>query len=83
MIAECRHFVVERIRAEAGAGYTATLDGASCEIWGTVAGKASLHASAAPALDLAPARFSLLPATMGRFTLQAHTRTAAIRVFLP
>lgn len=83
VIAECRHFVVERIRAEAGAGYTATLDGTSCEIWGAVAGKASLHASRAAPLDLEPARFSLLPATMGRFTLQAHTRTVAIRVFLP
>lgn len=83
VIAECRHFVVERIRAEKGAGYTATLDGASCEIWGTVAGKASLHASRAAALDLEPARFCLLPATMGRFTLRAHTKTVAIRVFLP
>ena len=83
VIAECRHFVVERIQAEAGAGYAASLDGASCEIWGTVAGTASLHASRAAPLDLEPARFSLLPATMGRFTLQAHTGTVAIRVFLP
>ena len=83
VITECRHFVVERIRAEAGAVFAATLDGASFEIWGTVAGTASLGASGAPARDLEPARFVLLPATMGSFTLRAHTETVAIRVFLP
>ncbi|MDE2877096.1 MAG: class I mannose-6-phosphate isomerase [Gemmatimonadota bacterium] len=83
VVAACRHFVVERIRADAGANFGATLDGASCEIWGAVAGTASLRPSGAPALDLAPARFVLLPATMGPFTLRAHTETVAIRVFLP
>ena len=83
VVAACRHFVVERIRADAGAVYAATLDGESCEIWGAVAGTASLRASRAPALDLEPARFSLLPATMGPFALHARTETVAIRVFLP
>lgn len=83
VVAACRHFVVERIRAEAGATFAATLDGESCEIWGTVAGTASLRPSRAPALDLEPARFSLLPATMGPFALRAHTDTVAIRIFLP
>ena len=83
VIAECRHFVVERIRVEAGAVFAATADGASFEIWGTVAGRASLGTFRARALDMEPARFVLLPATMGRFTLRAHTETVAIRVFLP
>ena len=83
VVAECRHFVVERIRAEARATFSATLDGATCEIWGTVAGEASLRAPRAPALELEPARFVLLPATMGPFTLRAHTETVAIRIFLP
>lgn len=83
VIAECPHFVVERIRAGAGATFTATLDGASCEIWGTVAGSASLDAIHAPPLDLEPARFVLLPATLGPFALRTRTETVAIRVFLP
>ena len=83
VVAECRHFVVERIRADAGATFAATLDGESFEIWGTVAGTASLNAPHAPPLDLERARFVLLPASMGPFTLRAHTETVAIRVFLP
>lgn len=83
VIAECRHFVVERVLAEAGATFAATLDGASCEIWGTIGGAASLHPSRAPSLELEPARFVLLPATMGPFTLRAHSETVVIRVFLP
>ena len=85
VIAECRHFVVERIRAGAGSSYTATLDGASCEIWGAIAGTASLraHRAGAAPLALGQARFVLLPATMGRFTLSARTDTVAIRVHLP
>ena len=83
VVAECRHFVVERIRLEAGAAFAARLDGATFEIWGTVAGTASLSASGAPSLGLDPARFVLLPATMGEFQLRAHTGTVAIRVYLP
>ena len=83
VVAACRHFVVERIRADAGATFAATLDGGSCEIWGAIAGAASLRASRAPALDLAPARFVLLPATMGRFALQARDHTVAMRILLP
>lgn len=83
VVAECGHFVVERLRAGAGAIFAANLDGESFEVWGTVAGTASLHPSRAPALGMEPARFILLPATMGPFTLQALTETVAIRVFLP
>ena len=83
VIAECRHFVVERILAEEGATFAATLDGATCEIWGMIGGAASLSPSRVPSLELEPARFVLLPATMGPFTLRAHAETVAIRVFLP
>ena len=83
VVAECEHFVVERVRAEAGAVFKDDLDGESCEIWGTLEGSASLEAAEAPALEMEAARFALLPATMGPFTFRAGTEAVALRAYLP
>ena len=83
VIAECEHFVVERVRAEAGAVFQDSLDGETFEIWGTLEGSASLGAVASPALEMETARFALLPATMGRFAFRAETDAVALRAYLP
>ena len=83
VIAECEHFVVERVRAEAGAVSEYSLDGGTFEIWGTLEGSASLGAVGSPALEMETARFALLPATMGRFALRAETDVVALRAYLP
>ena len=95
VVAECEHFVVERVRAEAGAVFEDGLDGESCEIWGTLEGKATLGGvgsvggSGSPgaarwaALKMETARFALLPATMGRYEFRAGTDVVALRAFLP
>ena len=83
VIAECEHFVVERVRAEAGAVLEDSLDGESFEIWGTLGGSASLRAQGSPALEMETARFVLLPAAMGRFALRAGTDVVALRAYLP
>ena len=83
VVAECEHFAVERVRADAGAVFEDNLDGETCEIWGTLEGSASLGAGRGAALAMETARFALLPATMGRFALRAATDVVALRAYLP
>lgn len=83
LIAECEHFVVERVRVEAGAAFRGSLDGETFEIWGTLAGSATLGAAGPAALEMEKGRFALLPATMGRFALRAGTDVVALRAYLP
>lgn len=83
LVAECEHFVVERIRAEAGAVFEHGLRGDTFEIWGTLTGSAALIAAGSQALNMETARFALLPATMGGFALEAGTDTVALRAYLP
>jgi len=94
-VAECGHFVVERVRAEAGAVFGESLDGETFEIWGTLEGRAALGAplplegsgspgvEGSPALQMETARFALLPATMGRYEFRAGTDVVALRAYLP
>ena len=83
VIAACEHFVVERVRAESGAVFEGSLDGETFEIWGTLAGSASLGTAGSAALDMETARFALLPATIGRFALRAETDVVGLRTYLP
>ena len=83
VVAECEHFVVERVRVEAGAVFADNLRGETFEIWGTLAGSASLGAERSAALETETARFTLLPATMGRYALRARSDVVALRAYLP
>ena len=83
VVAECGHFVVERVRVEAGAVFADNLRGETFEIWGTLAGSASLAARGSAALEMETARFALLQATMGRYALRAGTDVVALRAYLP
>ena len=83
VIADCDHFVVERLHLEAGARFTSELDGETFEIWGVVSGRAAVDSAAAPSLVLEHARFALLPATMRAFEVRAATEAVALRAYLP
>ena len=83
VIADCDHFVVERLQLEAGARFTSELDGQTFEIWGVLAGRAVVAPESASSLVLEQARFALLPATMGPFKVRAETETVALRARLP
>lgn len=95
VVAECEHFVVERVRAEGGAVFEGSPDGETFEIWGTLEGKAALGvvgslegsgspgAEGSPTLQMETARFALLPATMGRYEFRAGTGVVALRAYLP
>ena len=83
VVAECDDFVVERVGVEAGAVFEAELDGETFEAWGVLSGSASLGAVPGRAMQMEAARFVLLPATMGPFTLRAATDMVALRAYLP
>lgn len=77
-----RYFVTERVEMPAHARYTGQTNGETLEIWGTIAGTATLSSNgvdvAAPAVQ-----FALLPAGMGQFHITTHTPTTLLRTFLP
>ena len=83
VIADCDHFVVERVGAEAGVVFEGELDGDTFEVWGVLSGSASVGTARARARELDAVRFALLPASMGRFTLRAATDIVALRAYLP
>jgi len=83
MLAECEHFVVERVGVDAGCDFEARLDGETCEVWGVLSGAATLAGGWGGALPLRSVGFALLPATMGRFRVRAAEDMVALRASLP
>ena len=87
-VGRSEHFVVERVRAGAGAEFRSSLVGETFEIWGVVEGAATLATAGRSGggqreVELDRARFALLPATFGPFALRATTDMVALRCFLP
>ncbi len=83
VLVDCDHFVVERLRLEAGARFSAELDGRTFEIWGAVSGRVEVAPAGGPSAVLEQARFALLPAEMGAFQVRAATEAVALRAYLP
>jgi mannose-6-phosphate isomerase len=74
-------FTVERITLQAGAAYRGRCDGTSFEIIGCMAGDGQVRWSGAP-LALKAVRFTLLPAILGEYRLQATTTSTWLRVYI-
>ncbi len=83
VVAECDHFVVERVGVDAGCDFEARLDGETCEVWGVLSGAATLEGAWGGALRLRSVGFALLPATMDRFRVRAGEDVVALRAYLP
>lgn len=83
VVAECEHFVVERVGMEAGCGFDALLDGETCEVWGILSGSATLVGGWGEVLAVRSIGFALLPAAMGRFRVRADEDVVALRAYLP
>lgn len=75
------YFKVERLRMERGSTFEGNLDGKSFEIWGTVNGTARIHCQDSE-IKLAAIRFSLLPASIGRFSVLATESSTLLRIFV-
>lgn len=75
-------FIVERLELAAGACWQGSLTGETLEIWGTVAGAATVTAGATT-LPLPAVQFALLPAALGDYTITAGQPATLLRATLP
>lgn len=82
-ITRCPYFNVERFTVEAGThpieGYC---DGSTFEIWGAISGQLVVTWTG-EALPLAAVRFCLLPAQLGKFTMQVDGPATLLRAYVP
>ena len=72
-----RYFVTERVVMAPGASFDGVCDGESLEIWGVLAGQATVAG-----LALAAVRFTLLPAALGAFEVRAITPATLLRTYV-
>jgi mannose-6-phosphate isomerase len=83
LLTTCPYFEVERVRLkQKGASFQGRTDGSTFEIWGILAGQGRLTWSGQP-LELAPVRFTLLPAALGDFEIEALQPTILLRTYVP
>ena len=75
------YFVTERVEMEAEAVYHGRCDGRSLEIWGTIAGQATV-AAATDEVALPAVRFALLPAALGDFAVAADIDSTLLRTYV-
>jgi mannose-6-phosphate isomerase len=75
----CRnqYFVTERVELAAGASFSGNNNGDTLEIWGAIAGTASING-----VELAAVRFALLPAALGQFTVSAPVGAVLLRTYV-
>ncbi len=76
-----RYFTVERLTLPAGSHWAGVCDGRTLEIWGVLAGRAIIDShggqASAPAVT-----FTLLPAGLGPFHVQATSDTQLLRTYV-
>ena len=70
------YFITEKIEMDAGASYRGFCLGTTMEVWGTVEGQVTVND-----LPLNAARFTLLPAALGEFTVKAKTKATLLRTY--
>jgi mannose-6-phosphate isomerase len=82
----CRneHFLVERLEVGGAAAFGGACNGESLEIWGTIAGDATVTGGD-ESVALPAVRFVLLPATLGAYQIvnSADVPATLLRVYLP
>ncbi|MCC6458546.1 MAG: class I mannose-6-phosphate isomerase [Caldilineaceae bacterium] len=82
VIGESRYFRTERLRMSAGNGWAGQTDGRMFEIWGVLAGEATLNWAGEP-LTLAAVSWMLIPAGLGEFRVTAASDSVLLRVVTP
>ena len=83
IITASSYFNVERlIFQQAGTSFKGQCDGRTFEIWGTMSGLARL-AWTGKALELPAVAFTLLPAALGQFEIEATGPATLLRVYVP
>ncbi len=72
-----RYFVTERVGLDAGATYRGNCDGSTLEIWGVIAGEATVSGETLEAV-----RFTLLPAALGQFEVTTAQGATLLRTYV-
>jgi mannose-6-phosphate isomerase len=82
LLVRCPYFSTERLQLESGASYRGLCDGTTFEIWAVLSGRAVLESDSG-ALDRSAVSWSLLPASLGGFTVRAEEASTLLRVTTP
>ncbi len=72
-----RYFVTECVALDAGATYRGNCDGSTLEIWGIIAGQATVSGE-----PLEAVRFVLLPAALGQFEVTSAQGATLLRTYV-
>jgi hypothetical protein len=83
LITACPYFNVERVGLkQAGAKFKGRLDGRTFEIWGIMSGLSRIGWGAGQAFELPAVRFTLLPAVLGDFEIEALAPSIFLRTYV-
>jgi mannose-6-phosphate isomerase len=82
LLAECPYFRTERLALKADDEMTGDLQGDSFEIWGALEGSVTVEGGAEQ-VELSSVSWTLLPAALGAFRLQAHEPSTLLRILTP
>lgn len=77
LLCQNQYFTTERVIMETGTRFEGECRGETLEIWGAIAGSAAIND-----VSLAAVSFVLLPATLGRFTVQALAPATLLRTYV-
>ncbi|MGD2078577.1 MAG: class I mannose-6-phosphate isomerase, partial [Chloroflexota bacterium] len=78
MLCRNRYFVTERLEMARDSVFEGLNDGQSLEIWGLLKGSVSIDE-----VRLDGIRFALLPAALGKFTVNANEDSVLLRTYVP
>ncbi|MCB9136897.1 MAG: class I mannose-6-phosphate isomerase [Caldilineaceae bacterium] len=81
-IGRCAYFQTERLFMPAGSTFGGRCDGSTFEIWGVLAGSATLSWAGKP-LQLNAIEWTLLPAALGEYAVTANQDATLVRVLTP
>lgn len=71
------YFVTERVEMQAGAVFEGCCNGQSLEIWGVIEGRVMVSG-----MSLKAVCFTLLPAALGEYTVEAHGHATLLRTYV-
>jgi mannose-6-phosphate isomerase len=72
-----RYFVTERVEMAAGSTFNGRCDGSTLEIWGVIEGSVAING-----VGLTAVQFSLLPAALGPFKVEAASPATLLRSYV-
>ena len=81
-LATCPYFETERLTMPAGQTFFGLCEGETFEIWAVIHGQATFYSDAEP-VTLKAVNWTLLPADLGEFQIEAEEDSILLRVFVP